>query len=111
MSRFTVTCNFCKAKWVEDADRYDETGSRHHCEKLTVYIDRHMGKPWFGAGVRPAWRLWDAHGYGLFSTKLHKWRARPDGSTSKCDARCEGAKGFSCDCQCRGKNHGAKHAG
>ncbi len=25
----------------------------------------------------------------------------------KCDARCTGARGFTCDCSCGGKNHGA----
>ena len=27
----------------------------------------------------------------------------------KCDARCEGATGRNCECQCGGKNHGAGH--
>lgn len=26
---------------------------------------------------------------------------------TKCDARCTGARGHSCECQCGGKNHGA----
>jgi hypothetical protein len=28
----------------------------------------------------------------------------------KCDGRCEAATGFSCECQCGGKNHGMSHA-
>ena len=27
----------------------------------------------------------------------------------KCDARCTGAKGHNCECQCGGKNHGIDH--
>lgn len=28
----------------------------------------------------------------------------------KCDARCTSAKGFNCECQCAGKNHGADYS-
>jgi hypothetical protein len=28
----------------------------------------------------------------------------------KCDTRCLGAKGHSCECSCGGKNHGASHS-
>lgn len=28
-------------------------------------------------------------------------------SKHKCDARCTSAKGFKCECECGGKNHGA----
>lgn len=28
----------------------------------------------------------------------------------KCDARCTGARGHNCECQCGGKNHGAGNA-
>lgn len=31
-------------------------------------------------------------------------------ASKKCDARCTGAVGPSCDCQCRGQNHGGRHA-
>ena len=30
-------------------------------------------------------------------------------SDKKCDARCTGAKGHNCECQCGGANHGADH--
>ena len=33
----------------------------------------------------------------------------PDYRTKKCDGRCMGAVGPSCDCQCGGENHGANH--
>jgi hypothetical protein len=38
---------------------------------------------------------------------------RIDGSvneTKKCDPRCTGATGHTCECQCGGENHGADHS-
>lgn len=34
-------------------------------------------------------------------------KGRP--SNKKCDARCTGATGHNCECQCGGKNHGADY--
>jgi hypothetical protein len=34
----------------------------------------------------------------------------PDYRTKRCDARCEGATGPACDCECGGDNHGGRHA-
>jgi hypothetical protein len=31
---------------------------------------------------------------------------KPNPTNHKCDARCEFAKGFKCECACGGKNHG-----
>jgi hypothetical protein len=39
----------------------------------------------------------------------HHWNAkRVEGfvTDTKCDARCQGAKGHMCECSCGGKNHG-----
>lgn len=33
------------------------------------------------------------------------WKPR-NGKTTRCDDRCQGAHGKTCDCRCRGKNHG-----
>lgn len=67
-------------------------------------------------------QLTNVHHDGAVSTKAHhfsgmtpagvrvtaarsiEFKANP--SLHKCDARCEHAKGFKCECSCGGKNHG-----
>lgn len=38
-----------------------------------------------------------------------EWKKDP--SLHRCDGRCMSAKGFSCECSCGGKNHGAAWCG
>jgi hypothetical protein len=46
----------------------------------------------------------DAEGRVLPITRSIERKSRP--SNHKCDARCLHAKGFRCECECGGKNHG-----
>jgi hypothetical protein len=39
------------------------------------------------------------------ATRVIEYKSFP--SKHKCDARCTSAKGFRCECECGGKNHGA----
>lgn len=45
--------------------------------------------------------------HGLYPLKTLKGRLVED---KKCDRRCTGATGPSCDCSCGGANHGADHS-
>jgi hypothetical protein len=42
----------------------------------------------------------------VFVTRAIEMKSNP--SKHKCDARCTSAKGFRCECECGGKNHGAR---
>lgn len=48
-------------------------------------------------GITPA-------GQRITATRMIERKSNP--SNHKCDARCEDAKGFKCECACGGKNHG-----
>jgi hypothetical protein len=39
------------------------------------------------------------------ATRAIEYKSNP--SKHKCDARCTNARGFRCECECGGKNHGA----
>lgn len=45
--------------------------------------------------------------HGVYPLKMIRGRYSPD---RVCDARCMGATGPACSCQCGGANHGASHS-
>ncbi len=73
-------------------------------EGITVQLSnvRHDGSPYTSAkhfsGIAPT-------GERLTCTRAIERKRNP--SLHKCDARCTNAKGFRCECECGGKNHGA----
>jgi hypothetical protein len=111
--RYTVKCRFCKAKWMEDfsheAVQHGKVyaGTRHHCPKTdesrAKFAEslRYRGIPERDFAERLGAEM---SAYAIFVTRPVKWKqvAAP----TKCSARCRGATGPNCDCQCRGKNHG-----
>jgi hypothetical protein len=111
--RYTVKCRFCKAKWMEDfsheAVQHGKVyaGTRHHCPKS----DESRAK--FAESLRyrgtPEWAFAERLGaemslYGIFVTHSVQWKRTF--APTKCGARCMGATGPNCDCQCKGHNHG-----
>jgi hypothetical protein len=70
-----------------------------------VYYDgrKAYGRP---EGVTPVWTAekgW--RGQDVRADRVIEYKSNP--SKHKCDARCTNAKGFKCECECGGKNHGA----
>jgi hypothetical protein len=73
-------------------------------ELTNVYYDgrKAYGRP---VGVTPVWSAdkgW--RGSDVLVERAIEYKSNP--SKHKCDARCESAKGFKCECECGGKNHG-----
>ena len=48
---------------------------------------------------------WAEDGTKLQVSRKIEYKSNP--SKHKCDARCTNAKGFRCECECGGKNHGS----
>lgn len=59
-----------------------------------------------GAVATKAANFWGfaPDGSKLQCTRKIEYKSNP--SKHKCDARCTTAKGFKCECECGGKNHG-----
>lgn len=116
--RYSVKCPWCKERWMEEAFGWQSRrekpifGLSHRCPTIVAAI------PKMEESAR--WRAKQlGEGTDFFKVLLNqfemavsnrlivnavKWTRKP--VPTKCDARCMGAKGFSCDCQCQGKNHG-----
>ena len=94
--RASVRCLYCKARWIENA-RFGEHGRNHQCS----LIDEAM--------LKTRTPITDRLSYGfattVFGYREVQWTYRAD--ASKCDSRCESARGHSCDCRCQGEHHGA----
>ena len=94
--RYSVTCRYCKARWMELAtDRY-LLARDHRCEKITDSVHAQIFKR------DPSGNQWIEN---LFFTAAvrHKRTDRP----TKCGAKCQNAKLSDCDCACGAVNHGA----
>ncbi len=63
---------------------------------------RHDGSPYVSA---KHFTGLNAEGVRVQVERAIEYKSNP--SKHKCDARCTNAKGFKCECECGGKNHGA----
>ena len=94
MKRYTIRCGACKRHhWteVQEGALYDAEHPCPHC-----------------GAMLSSWRAGNFGADGIFarsSWRLLRWRDRGDGG-HKCNPRCQSATGPSCECQCRGENHG-----
>lgn len=130
-ARLSVKCRFCHEKWMEDQPLHDwkrnllAVGQRHNCVKRDFSIERKKVNEIVEQvrktraskrAIDPIHYLdvprdedfktqWDRMTRGLFITKRVQWK--DTGNPTKCGARCLSAKGTTCDCVCRGKNHGS----
>ena len=96
--RFNGCCKRCKTcksllLTIKTEILLDRDG-RFHSDRKTEYLD----------GKRFDDFLVKCPCGGEFWLQPVKGHMKPEVS---CDARCTGAKGFSCDCSCGGKNHGS----
>jgi hypothetical protein len=98
--RVSVKCSYCKARWIETVT-FSERGRAHHCERfdlrralegVTVQTPR--------GSIYRDWRWVAEH----LSYEPVKWVAKA--TQTKCGAKCLGAHGPACDCECGGANHG-----
>ena len=99
VARFIATCKRCGLTVrIERKTRVD------------YYTERH---PTFGARTRSDVVDIDSRPIPAHCTcgKSLSWREMRGVKRDdvKCDARCTGAKGHNCECQCGGKNHGSAH--
>jgi hypothetical protein len=102
--RYSVRCKCCKTRWTEehaDSEIYRGTmretiGRAHSCPKVDEWKKVH---PYTTVAM------------SAFVMDVVRWGRRADGTTTKCDGRCMGAKGFDCDCHCKGQNHGKGWSG
>jgi len=96
-----------------------ETAAAHAktCEKFARFLQARIESR--TRIVANATQEWMKRPAVIFDNELYQMRAcylsfdRVKGHyspTVKCDARCTGARGHNCECQCGGKNHGAGNA-
>ena len=62
---------------------------------------QHDGSPFTGA---KHFSGLNSQGVRVQSDRMIEFKRNP--SLHKCDARCQNAKGFKCECSCRGAHHG-----
>lgn len=75
---------------------------KHFAGNVELTAIHHDGSPFVSAkhftGLTP-------DGRRVQVERMIEFKRNP--SLHKCDARCQNAKGFKCECECRGKNHGS----
>lgn len=87
-TRYSVRCIKCKTRFITTlADRYEIDGQVCTCGAILSNGTHHPKNNIWMADMRPI---------------EHVKRLEP----TKCDSRCTHSKGFTCDCQCGGFNHG-----
>jgi hypothetical protein len=99
LTRYSVKCRLCDARWIEEADKSLSLGYQHDCPGMAAWKAECLAL--LAAGERagyPVWRL---------DYKAVSWKYR--GDAKACDNRCKGARGHKCDCPCLGLNHGLNH--
>jgi hypothetical protein len=100
-NRYSVRCKACKTRWIEKQSYFADCGADHRCAKIDE-ARSHIGE---------VYRGFKQTSYNVscmyFQIQQVSWEPRADGTTSQCGSKCMSAKGPSCDCKCRGENHGA----
>ncbi len=98
-NRMTLKCAFCKSHFTALVGERFNASVRHieSCEKAMRRVDQWTSKPERRAGVIQS----VADSYITGREIIGHFKAE-----IKCDARCQGAHGHSCECSCGGANHG-----
>jgi hypothetical protein len=104
-TRYSIQCRWCKARWIEEASHWSECQILHKCPESDIKRELIGTRSLTGIGMV----LYSRYDFLTLEFVIEPvtWKPRPDGSVSKCDGRCTGAKGPNCDCFCRGACHGA----
>ncbi len=94
-NRYTCKCRLCGKRWTANAAERDASFSRHGetCTKYQAILKR------WGNDASARWNL--ANSYMDRREIIGTFKAG-----IRCDARCQGAVGHTCECSCGGANHG-----
>lgn len=102
-TRYSVRCRGCKARWIEAALSWHTAGAAHRCEQVAHALAQ-VGT--IQQGFLGRFLVTGEKVRARFIRCVEvTWRWRPD--ATECNAKCQGARGPSCDCRCAGQNHGA----
>jgi hypothetical protein len=114
-TRFSVRCGLCKTRFMTELSD-EETAKKHAevCEKFRVKLAERIA--YMTRAVASSTSAWAKNPVNFAAQELYQMRAlylrfeRVHGHVNAevpCNARCTGARGPNCECQCGGKNHGA----